>query len=113
MQFENILVMYGADDFLEKEQRDRSTFYATVERLKSLRDTDPEAFDEMIEAMLLIQGEKQISYLPHNLYLEYGIADSPVIKAMMEKQARILAIVRSNKETEHLAEAVDHVRRVA
>lgn len=110
MSYENNLVMYGAADYLRKEKEERQRFLETVERLRNLRETDPEGFDEMIEAMLLIQGEKQMNYYSINMFREYGVDDSPVVNSLLEKQQRILEIVKSNKDIEHISEAVQFIK---
>lgn len=112
MIYENILAIYANDEatdtFIKKEKDERNTFLATIDRLKELRDTDPDAFDEMIAAIKLIQaGEEQIDYLPYNKFVEYGLGDNTVISEAMERQQRILAIVHSNKDLASLSEAVD------
>ena len=111
MIYENILALYGnnevTDAFMQKEKAEQNTFLATIDRLKDLRDTDPEAFDEMIQAIKIIQGVEPIDYLPYDKYAEYGLDNNEVIIQAMDRQQRILAIVHSNKELATLNEAIN------
>lgn len=111
MIYENTLVMYNAGEYLDEEAKDKEAFLVTIEKLKSLREFDPEAYDELVQAMILIRDGNVEDLFPvsYNKLAEYGLMDNEAVKEIMDRQERILAIVRSNKSIKTLSDAIFHL----
>lgn len=113
MIYENTLVLYAPDqgeEFMRKEKEDKQRTTDLLTKLKSLREFNPEAYEELEDAMKFMRGEKHLYSI--NLFAEYGLLDNPGIQALLEKQERILAIARSNKDIETLQAALDEMNYV-
>ncbi len=107
MIYENIVIQYApnnAEEILQKEVDEHKKYLSLIETLRSLRDFDPQAYEELEDAIKLIRGEKILYSI--NLFAEYGLLENPAIHDLLERQERVLAIVRSNKNIEFLSDAL-------
>lgn len=111
MIYENTLIMYlsnnDADEHIKKQMEEDNKYFSLIDKLRSLREFDPEGYEELEEAMRIIRGEKHLYSM--NLFAEYGLLENPEIKALIERQERILSIVRSNKNLSTLQEAMQTI----
>jgi hypothetical protein len=107
MIYENTVIQYApieATDILKKDKAEHQKYLNLIETLRSLREFDPDAYEELEDAIKLIRGEKVLYSL--NLLAEYGLLDNEAIQALLIRQERILAIVKSNKDIATIGEAL-------
>lgn len=115
MIYENELVLYApdaADEFLSKEKAVENSYFRTIALLKDLRETNPEMYDEMIRVMQCIRLNDFSGVIyPYSVFMEYGIENNAAVIELLERQDRIIAIVRSEKNIANIVEALKHLEK--
>ena len=116
MNYENTLILYTpseADEILNKEKQEAKNFQSLLEKMAHLREFDADGFDEMVDALRCLRDNDLSKIIfSYNLIMEFGLQNNAMVNKLLQRQDRILAIVRSNKNVATLLEAADQLNIV-